>query len=592
MSFNSDVIDSVSAGVAELGKTLLTDHLTEWARRTPDRVAITFMDYTTERDGVAHELTYAQLDRNVTIAASHLRQHVEPGDRVAILAPQSLQYVEYFLGALRAGVVAVPLFSPDLPGHSDRLASIFGDCTPAAVLAAGSNHDIVVQFLDEQNSPDTPILRLDGPKIEMPLPGHDVALSDLAYLQYTSGSTRMPAGVLISQANVVANAAQAILALHNMEEEAHPVSWLPLFHDMGLVFVVGAVCVGGLHTTLMDPISFLVQPLRWLQALSRGVNTISPAPNFAFDYCSSKITAEEKATLDLSGVKSLANGAEPVRPETLAKFNAAFAECGIRPNVIRPSYGLAEATVYVAGSSSDTPAVEAVFDFGKLAAGLASTEIGPENNTIRMVSVGQPQGQQVVVANPDNFEHVEDGVIGELWVHGPNVSAGYWNKPELTDEVFGQTLKNPRGVPADSWLRTGDLGAYVDGELYITGRMKDLIIIAGRNHYPQDIELTVENAHSVIGRHRSAAFSVPSADGEALVVVAEVSRHARDEDWTHDEVKRAVRTALSQRHSVAVLDVVMVVPNDVPRTSSGKIARAATRQRYLDGQLVAAGTQS
>ncbi|SDI77160.1 Acyl-CoA synthetase (AMP-forming)/AMP-acid ligase II [Frankineae bacterium MT45] len=593
MSSTSETYFQVSEAGQAMQRSLVSEHLTHWAQEAPDREALTFIDYSVERAGVNETLTYVELDRRVTAAAARLQAVAKQGERVTILAPQGMQYLVFFLGALRAGIVAVPLFSPDLPGHSDRLASIFGDCAPVAALASNVNLQVVNDFLTSQPGGDIPVVNIDELDLDLAAQFQPVPLkaTDLAYLQYTSGSTRLPAGVLISQGNVVANASQAILALQGEGDPVNLVSWLPLFHDMGLVFVVGGCVVGGLHSIFMDPIAFLIKPLRWLRALSSYPNTISPAPNFAFDYCSAKVTDAEKETLSLQNVRALANGAEPVRPDTLAKFNAAFASCGLRDNVIRPSYGLAEATVYVAGSTKPEPATETVFDFGKLSQGIATTSVADAENTVRMVSVGAPFDQLAVIANPENGEHLEDGLIGEIWIHGPNVSTGYWNKPELSAEVFGQTLVNPRtAVPAGPWLRTGDLGVIVDGELYITGRMKDLIIVAGRNHYPQDLEATVEGAHETIGRHRTAAFSVPSSDGEGVVVVAEISRHASADAWDSETVSRAIRKSLSQRHSVSALDVVLVVPNDVPRTSSGKIARAATRQRYLDGQLVLAGS--
>ena len=597
---------NVSSGtlhVSEAGRRMqskvLSEHLAHWAAVTPDRPAITYLDYLRDPGGAPETITFAELERRVEVASADLLAHVEAGERAAILAPQSLAYVVYFVACLRTGVVAVPLFSPDLPGHGDRLAATFADCDPALVLATTGNEELVHEFLRSQpGGASADVLVIDREGIEPgaseePVTPHS---DDLAYIQYTSGSTRLPAGVLISQGNIVANASQAILALTRPEDDATVVSWLPLFHDMGLVFVVGGSIVGGMHTVVMDPISFLIDPSRWMRALADHPSTVSLAPNFAYAYAASKVSAEDKATMDLSRVLSLGNGAEPVRPDTLDAFQDAFGPFGLRPHTVRPVYGLAEATVYVSGSTekradeSNEAVLDVELDVVQLSHGTATEEIGSES--IRMVSVGLPNDQLVAIVDPDTGVRRTAGHVGEIWVHGPNVASGYWEKPELTEEVFGNELVDGGELPAGPWMRTGDLGVMLHDSLFITGRIKDLIIVGGRNHYPQDLEATVEGAHRVIGRHRTAAFSVDTDEGEAVVVVAEVSRHAEPGSWDDDEVGRAVSMAVSQRHSVALHDVVLVEPNRVPRTSSGKIARSATRDLYLEGSYERTGSNA
>jgi acyl-CoA synthetase (AMP-forming)/AMP-acid ligase II len=590
----------------------LPDYLRHRAAATPDQVAVTFMDYEAHPDGVARQAGFAELDRRVGAVAAALAG-IGRDERVAILAPQSLEYVVGFLGVLRAGAIAVPLFPPDLPGHADRLVGATADSRPSVVLTVRATLPMVREFVAAQSWPapravlavDELAVDVDGPLPDLP----DVTLhaDDPAYLQYTSGSTRAPAGVVISHGNVVANAKQAVSALLPGEHRGTPVtivSWLPLFHDMGLVLVCGGSCVAGLPAVLMDPVAFLIRPVRWLRALSAYENTGSMAPNFAFDYCARQVSEQDKAELRMDRVYGLINGAEPVNPQTHQRFNDAFAGCGLNPTVLRPGYGLAEATVYVAGSTAGRPPMVLDFDRDELSHGRAVPLTGepvgvgapmpgggPGAAAVsRLVAIGDVVGQYLAIADETTGELLADGTVGEIWVNGPNVASGYWDDPQRTAATFGQELRGelPARVPRGGWLRTGDLGVLHDGEFYITGRSKDLIIVGGRNHYPQDIEITVESAHPAIGKHRLAAFSAPAGAGEGVVVVAELSRRAGD-DTDHAQVIAEVRSAVSAAHRVLVHDVVLVASDTIPRTSSGKIARSATRQRYLDGVLAPVG---
>ena len=577
----------------------LSAHLAYWAACTPDDPALTFLDYRSDPEGVARSLTWAQLDRRVAAVAARLRATVRRGERAALLAPQGLEYVVGFLGALRAGVVAVPLFTPDLPGHGDRLAAVVADCEPATVLTTSAAEPAVATFLADRNITPSVLLldRLDdaaepGPadagalNVGAPNVGVqpvDVDLDEVAYLQYTSGSTRTPSGVMISHRNVVANAHQGAVLYGAEYGRSTLVSWLPLFHDMGLVLTACGGIVYGIPAVFTDPVAFLMRPVRWLEMISRYPGAITAAPNFAFDYCARRIPPEERADLRLENADLIINAAEPVSAETLDRFAETFAPYGLRRDVLSGAYGLAEATVLVTCWDYAEPIRERTFDVEQLSRGVASTAVTGRGQ--RMVACGgadNPEGARLAIVDPDTRQPCPDGRVGEIWVSGPNVAAGYWKRPEDTAETFGARLA---GV---SWLRTGDLGVLVDGDLYVTGRIKDLVIVDGRNHYPHDVEATVEEAHPVVGRHRVAAFSVPTTDGEALVVVAEVSRHAVAGEWVPDDVRTAIRRAVSARHGVPPHDVLLVVPNDVPRTSSGKIARSATRARYLDGALVAA----
>jgi acyl-CoA synthetase (AMP-forming)/AMP-acid ligase II len=411
-----------------------------------------------------------------------------------------------------------------------------------------------------------------GPR-DWPCPDPDAP----AYLQYTSGSTRTPAGVVLTHRNVLANARQACAAYGAESGTTSAVSWLPLFHDMGLILGIGAPMARGLASVLMDPLAFLERPARWLRALSASPGAISAAPDFAYAYSASRVTEDEKLYLDLSRVVSLINGSEPVRPATIAKFQAAFAGCGLRPEVHRSSYGLAEATVLVSVTGAGKPARQVTFDRDRLAAGYAV----PAAEGTTLVSCGHPAGQRVRIADPVTGGPAAPGEVGEILVSGPNVGRGYWGRPDASAAVFGLPPLDPE--TGEGWLATGDLGVLFDGELYVTGRLKDLVVVDGRNHYPQDIEHTVEE-HAAVRPHSAAAFGIAGGDGEAAVVVAE---RAKGTEADIAAASAEIRAAVSAGHGLRVHDVVFLPPGEVPRTSSGKISRARCRKSYVDGSLTA-----
>ncbi|MEE1930236.1 fatty acyl-AMP ligase [Streptomyces sp. TRM 70351] len=609
--------------------------LRHWAAARPDAPALTFVDFTRSARGTATTWTFARLEERTEAVAAWLRERVRPGERVAVLAPQGTGYVVGFLAAQRAGAIAVPLFPPGQSGHGDRLAATLPDCAPAAVLTTGAHLDAVHALLDAlvpapplSTVPESPVAEPAAPRSTVPgpvtpagrphvvdvdalegaldasgapvpqVPGHGAVPQDIAYLQYSSGSTRSPAGAMISHSNVLANARQVQAAYGcGPGDDAVMVSWLPLFHDMGLMLGVATPLVAGLHAVLMDPAAFLGRPARWLRMLSTYPRAVTAAPNFAYDFAAARVSREERDWLRLDSVKALINGAEPVQAGTIGRFHAAFAECGLRPEAHRPSYGLAEATVLVSASRAGAPPRTTAFDRDALAEGTAKPPATPSASVTTLVSCGTAVDQELRVVDPQSCVPLPDGTVGELWLRGPNVSRGYWNADEEGRRTFSGTL--PADAPGDGrWLRTGDLGVVHGGEVYVTGRMKDLVIVGGRNHYPQDIELTAEEAHPSVRPHHVAAFSVAADDaapphaagqpegdaGERLVVLAERTRQAV-EDRTEDasEVAAAIRTAVSARHGVAVHDVVLLRPGQVPRTSSGKVARAAARTGYLGG---------
>jgi acyl-CoA synthetase (AMP-forming)/AMP-acid ligase II len=543
--------------------------LRHWAACQGDRPALTFVDHALDPGGLATTLTWTELDQLVDAIAAWIQPKTATGDRVAILVEQSVHYVASFLAVLRAGRIAVPLYPPGLPRFDERLAAVLADCTPAMLLTTSARVADVERFAATRELGAVVAVPVDT----LPEPDHWFEVThdpdDIAYLQYTSGSTRTPAGVILTHANVFANASQAVEGFNVTHGRSVCVSWLPLFHDMGLMLGTAAALAGGVPAVLLDPGAFLERPVRWLRALSANPGAITAAPSFAYAYTAARTTAAERTLLRLDDVDVLADGSEPVVPANIDRFHDTFAECGLRREAHRPSYGLAEATVLVTTSTGGAEPGTRTFDAETLAAGTAAEPV-PGRRTSTLVSCGTPVGQRVQIMNPVTGTRVSDGTVGEVWVSGPNVATGYWRQPELSSRVFGV---------AGSWLRTGDLGLLADGQLFITGRLKDLVIVDGRNHYPQDIEHTVEHAHTAIRRHATAAFAVEGSDRELLVVLAERAKNAGQD--TDPEVTAAVRAAVSAEHGVAVHDLVLLDPGAVPRTSSGKISRSACRAQYL-----------
>nr|WSZ20101.1 fatty acyl-AMP ligase [Streptomyces canus] len=552
----------------------LPEYVQHWARTTPDRRAFTFVDHPApDSRGVHRTLTWRRLDVRVRAVAARLAEEAEPGARVALLCPQGLEYVTGFLATLAAGLIAVPLYPPGLPGQGDRLTAVLADARPSVVVTTSRHLGEVRELCDRvvavDQVPDAAATDLNP------------ADAEVAYLQYTSGSTRTPAGVEISHANVVANARQALSAYG---ADAHPVTcvgWLPLYHDMGLVLSIAAPVVRGLLSVLMDPVAFLHEPARWLRLLAAHPRALSAAPNFAYDYCASAVTDAQKADLRLDGVVALINGSEPVRPGTADRFQAAFAGQGLVAETHCPSYGLAEATVFVSAARPGEPVRRFALDRDALAEGKALPARPDDPRAVLLAGCGTPVGQQVRIVDRVSGDHLSEGEVGEIQVRGPNVGRGYWNQEEQTRRVFA----------TDGRLRTGDLGTVLEGQLIVTGRLKDLIVVDGRNHYPQDLEATVQDTHPAVRRDRLAAFGVAGGSGERVVVVAEHTRTTSLAEIDVPALVRAVHAAVSGRHGVRLADVLLVPPGTVPRTSSGKVSRALTRERYLAGAYAADGAE-
>ncbi|BBZ28616.1 nitrate ABC transporter substrate-binding protein [Mycolicibacterium madagascariense] len=565
-----------------------------------DAVAYRYLDYAGADDGRVVELTWAQLGVRMRAIGARLQQLVSRGDRVAILAPQGLDYVAAFYAAIRTGTVAVPLFAPELPGHAERLDTALRDSRPAVVLVTAAATEAVEAFLDTLPPELRPRLLVVD---DIPDAAHvdfvpvEVDVDDVSHLQYTSGSTRPPVGVEITHRAVGTNLIQMILSIDLLDRNTHGVSWLPLYHDMGLS-MIGFPAVYGGHSTLMSPTAFIRRPERWIRALSEGSShgrVVTAAPNFAYEWTAQRGRPAPGADVDLSHVV-LIIGSEPVSVEAITAFHEAFAPYGLPATAIKPSYGIAEATLFVATTAPTAAPAVTYFDRDELAAGRAVPVPADAPGAVAQVSSGQvARSLWAAVVDPDTGDELPDGRVGEMWLHGDNVGRGYWGQPEETARTFGATLRSrltdgshAAGPPIDGrWLRTGDLGVYLDGELYVTGRIVDRIEVDGRHVYPQDVEATTADASPAVRRGYVAAFTIPAPDGrdvggERLVIIAE--RAARSHRGDPAAALAAIRTAVAERHALAVHDVRLLPAGAIPRTTSGKLARRACRAQYLAGQ--------
>jgi fatty acid CoA ligase FadD28 len=552
--------------------------LRERAHLQPTDKAFTFLDYSQHPDGDAETLTWAQIYRRARNVAGEVERSGSAGDRAVILAPQGLDYIAAFLGALEAGRIAVPLSVPFGPGD-EHIHAVLRDSRPSTVLTTSAAVDVVKQYVPSNGDASAPslieidVLDVDSQSgLEAPPP------ATTAYLQYTSGSTRRPTGVMVSQKNLMTNFGQVMSAYFSDYGRIAPpdttvVSWVPLSHNMGLFIGLCAPILAGLHTVFTGPLSFIAQPSRWMRLLANNSRAFTPSPNFALELAVQTTSDEDLAGCDLSDVMAVILGGERIQAPTVHRFIDRFAPYGLNSSVLRPSYGLAEATVYVATRESGHPPEIVHFDPEKQSAGQAQRR--SDGGGTALVSYGVPRSPDVKIVNPDTAQECPPGTIGEIWVHGDNVAEGYWEKPEESAQSFGARLVG--GSPEGPWLRTGDLGVLSDGELFIMGRIKDLLIVYGRNHYPDDIESTIAE----ITGGRAAAIAVPDERTETLVAIAEIEKP--DSPAVLDAVKNDITSALSSAHGLSAADLVMVPPGSLPTTTSGKVKRAACVQQYLDG---------
>ena len=554
-----------------------------------DSVAYRYLDFTSSDVGQPTEITWARLGVRLKAIGARVQQLTGRGDRVAVLAPQGLDYIAGFFAAVKAGTIAVPLFAPELPGHVERLETALNDAQPTVVLTTKAVRDAVEAFLATIPSARRPhVIVID----EIPDSAAEaftpvaIDVADVSHLQYTSGATRPPVGVEVTHRAVGTNLLQMILSIDLLDRNTHGVSWLPLYHDMGLS-MIGFPAVYGGHSTLIAPTAFIRRPQRWIHALSAGSRegrVITAAPNFAYEWTAQRGLPDHGDGVDLSNVV-LIIGSEPVSMDAIRSFDKAFAPFGLPRSAFKPSYGIAEATLFVSTIEPSAEPTVTYFDREQLAGGRAARTAADGPDAVAHVSCGQvARSQWAVIVDTDSGEELSDGRVGEIWLHGDNVCRGYWGRPDESRRVFGARLKSPlpaeshaHGAPvAGEWLRTGDLGVYLDDELYVTGRIADLVIIDDANHYPQDIEATAAEASPMVRRGYVAAFT---DDCHRLVIVAErAAGTARDDPQPAIE---AIRSMVSQKHGLTVFDVRFMPAGAIPRTTSGKLARRACRAGYL-----------
>lgn len=559
----------------------MTDLLRRRAAEQAGERAYVFLS---ERGEEEAALSFADLERRASGVAAQLTALSQKGDRALLMFPPGLDFIVAFFGCLMAGVIAVPVMPPRRTSARDASANIAANCTPRFVLTTGTLIDSRSDIVDRFAAPDLAWIMVDrlaepsGEPAPLPVPTR----LDIAFLQYTSGSTSAPKGVMVSHANLLDNLEMIRVALGNTRASTYA-AWIPFYHDMGLILnvlqslYVGALCV------VLSPTSFIQRPLTWLRAIHQYRAEVACAPNFAYDLCVSRFRDSQVEGLDLSCWKIALNGAEPVRAVTIEQFTAKFALYGFDPRSMYPAYGMAEATLLISGGRrAGGPVMRSVSREG-LQRDVVAAPDSP-NDTRVIVGCGRCLiNEDIAIVHPETLQRLASGKVGEIWVRGPHVAAGYWQNAAVTAAAFEGRIAGEGDV---HWLRTGDLGFFDEtGEIYLTGRIKDVIILYGVNHYPQDIEMTMQEAHPALRKNGGAAFSVVDQRGEEkLVLVQEVERTQRFQ-FSPGEVETRIREAISSEHDVAAHRIVLIRPGSIPKTTSGKIQRSLTRDLWQRNEL-------
>jgi acyl-CoA synthetase (AMP-forming)/AMP-acid ligase II len=529
-------------------------------------------------------LTFRQLDDSALSLAQLLSKQARPGERALLVFPPGLDFLVAYFGCLYAGIIAVPVVPPRRSRLRLATLGVAVDCQPTI----GLTNDTLLLGLAQEFAGEaswdainwTAVSAAADPRGDRAAP-HDAALGDIAFLQYTSGSTSAPKGVMVSHGNLLANL-EMIRCAYGTTAASTCVSWMPLYHDMGLILnalhtlYVGSLCV------FMAPASFMQRPLGWLAAISKYRAEIAGGPNFGYDLCVDRLKPERTKDLDLTCWRVAFNGAEPVRAGTLQRFSDTFAAFGFDRHAVYPCYGMAEGTLLLSGGHRDALPVIRCFERHQLARGYAVPVDENTPDCRHVVGCGASvTGQSLLIVDPDTRRERAPGEVGEIWVAGAHVAHGYWRHPAASADTFGGILADTGAGP---FLRTGDIGFVLDGELFISGRIKDVIIIRGQNHYPQDIEATVGACHPALRENFGAAFAVGGQGEERLVVVQEVERTWRASLNATDLIE-SVRAAVVAEHELPVAELVLIRTGTLPKTSSGKVQRRGTRQLYLDRQL-------
>ncbi|MGY4929167.1 fatty acyl-AMP ligase [Streptomyces sp. 900105755] len=555
----------------------VADAFAECAAAHPDRVALTVVGGSAA--GARSSLSYGELDRRARARAAQLSARFGAGERVLVVLPTCTEFAELLLACLYSGLVAVPVPEPTGSSAVERVASIVVDSAPRLAITTAEGRDDLQEQLRSHGLGQLLVEAISDPGPDAPsAPGPRPDRDSVAVLQYSSGSTGEPKGVVITHGAILAHTE----ALHSHAEIGPDDifgSWLPLHHDMGLFVMFLAGMLFGSRVTLMSPVSFSKRPAQWLWMLDRYGCSVTAGPNFAFELCLRAIPDGTLAGLDLSRLRRIFNGSEPIHPESVVAFTRRFADYGLRPEAISPGYGLAEATAFVSVNPRHEPPVIRTVDPARLAAGDEAVLV-PAAGGRDIIGVGRLGDIEARIVDPASARPLPEGAVGEIWLRGRSVGNGYWNKPDLTEQIFhARFADDQRG-----WLRTGDLGAFLDGELFITGRIKEMLVIAGRNIFPQDVEHEARAAHRALAGFAGAVFGVPAPD-ERVVLVHEVSPAVPRTELP--EVATAVARRLATSLGIPVRNMMLVRRGTVRRTTSGKIRRAAMRERFLAGDIPA-----
>lgn len=559
----------------------LVDMILSKAQTQPDHKAVVFFPDAQREE---ETLTFRELHEQACTLACMLSAEAKPGDRALLLFPTGVEFVVSYFACLMAGLIAVPLMPPRKTAGRDSSAAVIADCAPRLILTPAGGETLSAalrQHISETGQVHIPVKLAET---HQPFPHRSSSLDSLAFLQYTSGSTSAPKGVMVSHGNLLANLEMMRRRLGNRGSSNH-VSWIPLYHDLGLIMNLLQPLYVGATSVLMTPSAFMHRPLNWLRAIHRFQAEVAAAPNFAYDLCVDRFRPEQMEGVDLSSWKLAINGAEPVRPETLSRFSVCFAPYGFDASAMHPTYGLAEATLVASSAPRGRgPRIRQVS-----AEDLRDRRIADPRSledAWHIAGCGTAvDGVEIAIIDKASGSRQRSGLLGEIWLRGASVAKGYWNSPEETAQTFQATIADETDQRGE-WLQTGDLG-FVDeqGELYIAGRIKDVIIVRGVNYYPQDIEATAATSHEALRRDHCAVFTAPDAQGnEQVILVHEVERTKRH-DLDEREIATAIRRAVSESHEIALSRIVFIRPGTIPKTTSGKIQRHRTRQLWLDNQL-------
>lgn len=570
----------------------IVHRLRQHASERPEQLAYTFLQYSGSDN---ESFTYRDLDLRARVIGAYLQKQGAEGKPVLLLYPSGLEYIAAYFGCLYAGAFAIPAYVPHSARDLPRIQAIVSDAQTGIALTTANELTKVTRWLNK--APDLAQLTwtaTDGLELHLAELWQEsfIDTDRLAFLQYTSGSTSVPRGVMVSHGNLMHNLGM-IHAYWQVDETVNPVGiyWLPIFHDMGLIIGILSPLYSGYPAYFMSPTDFLQRPLRWLQAISDYRGTFTCAPNFAYELCLHRVSQQDLVGLDLSCCEGAGIAAEPVRSDTVERFIRYFAACGFSQTVFQPAYGLAEATLVTTSGYKNEPTCIKAISERRMEENCVEAAGASERAVKYIVGCGRPiHGQSVAIVNPETRQRCEGSQVGEVWISGPSIAQGYWRRPEETAETFQAHLATGEGP----FLRTGDLGVFQDENIFITGRIKDVIILNGRNLYPQDIELTVEQAHPAIRPGCCAAFSVEQGGEERLIVLAEINHHYRPEDSSAgaeppplnmQEIVKSVRRAITERHEVRAHEVLLLKIGGILKTSSGKLRRRDCRKAFLQGTL-------